>query len=162
MASRRPSYAWAEKFRWGDPELRWLSREGQNGLVWAQELAENASARRHAALVKDVPPPRLTITGLGREENLFSEREIRNSIKQTQIELFGRPLSDRAIRDRLAKRKPGAPLPNPRRGCLEQGCTNQLAPGSASNKRYCAGHDITQARVRRHRRQARESTTSPD
>jgi len=161
MAARKPSYAWAENFGRGDPEYRWLSRAGQNGLVWAQELAENASARRHAALVKDVPPVRLTITSLGRGENFFSEREIRNAIKQTQIELFGQPLSERAIRYRLAKRKPGKPLPDPRRPCLEPGCTDQLAPDSASHKRYCTRHDTTRARVRRHRRHARANSTNP-
>lgn len=151
MASKLGSCAWALAFRPGDPELEWLSREGRNGLVWARQLAENARERSCAALTNDVLPVRLTVAGLARDELFYSARQIRAAIEQAKLELFGRPLSERALRHRLTKRASGQARWDPRRTCQEPGCTRQITGGSAPHKRYCDRHETPRARVRRHR-----------
>ena len=97
----------------------------------------------------DPVPPLLTVQAIAREEGDISPVEILRQIKQARIELFGRDLSDRAIRYRLA-RDGDHGLPD-QRPCAEPGCPRPLPARATKRRRYCAFHAAPHARTSRSR-----------
>jgi hypothetical protein len=141
------SYAWALHFPATDPHVRRLSRQAQDGLDYARELARNAAERKERAIF-GLAPPLLTVRQIAAKEELWPPK-IDAAISQAKIELFGRDLSYSAIRYRLrreaaiAKRRP--------RSCAEESCEQTLPRYASARRRFCDFHLTPAARVRRHR-----------
>ena len=141
-------YSWALAFPPGHPRERALSAYARRGLAYARHLAEDARERRLDALAGEQLEPRLTIRELA-EREYESPFVIADQIKQARIELFGKDLSDSAIRYRLRRdRERGLPAERP---CAEAGCPRPLPAKSTARRRYCEFHLASHARVRRHR-----------
>lgn len=142
-------YSWALHFPPGSPELHGLPKEGREGFEYARALARNAIERRQAPLARQPVPDRLTVNELaGRDYT--SPIAVHSKIKQARIELFGKNLSDRAIRYRLRLRKERPELRQ--RTCAEPDCPNTLPMQASAGCRYCNQHRTPKARARRHRR----------
>lgn len=134
-----------------------LSPEGHEGLSCAQTLAQAAEERSLAALRGEEIPPRYTVAQLAREEYV-SPSAIYRAIKQARVELFGRDLSDRALRYRVRRdRKAGEPGTRP---CAEPDCTRKLPLYATARRRYCVFHGDSHARVAR-LRASRRASPSP-
>jgi hypothetical protein len=140
---RHPSYDWVWKVRkW--PEAKALSREGREGIYYAEKLALNARQRSRGAFWGLA---RLTISQLARDQQV-SPTTIRGRIRQAQIELFGRELSRSGIHHRLQRRK----LLGDHRPCAEVTCDTALPLDAPAHRRYCDQHRAAAARVARYRR----------
>jgi hypothetical protein len=140
---RHPSFDWVWKVRkW--PEAKALSREGREGIYYAEKLALNARQRSRGAFWGLA---RLTINQLARDQQV-SPNTIRGRIRQAQLELFGRELSRSGIHYRLQRRKQFGD----HRPCAERGCATTLPLAAPAHRHYCDEHRAPAARVARHRR----------
>jgi hypothetical protein len=138
-------YSWALAFNASDEEVRALSKQGRDGLEYAQALARNARERSSAALAREVLPAPLTVAELAGA--WATPIEVNTAIKRARIELFGKDLSSSAMSYRLKQRRE-----RPRRCCAEAQCTRLISPLAHGKKRYCKEHGSGRARVARHRR----------
>ena len=148
MGERGRSYAWAPRFDKGDPEITELSDQAQFGWRCACELAQNAQTRSAEALNGEQITERLSLTRIGRDWAESADL-IRARLRAARVELFGRELTDRAIRHRLQAR--GAT-----RTCAEACCSITLTWQQPAHRRYCDQHHTPAARVRRHRHRQRK------
>ena len=142
-------YSWALHFPPGSRELRGLSKDAREGVEYARSLARNALERRQAPLARQPVPARLTVNELA-ERDYTSPIAVHSKIKQARIALFGKDLSDRAIRYRRRLRKKRPELRH--RACAEPGCSTTLPPQASAGRRYCNQHRTPKARAQRHRR----------
>jgi hypothetical protein len=140
---RRRRYSWSLRLKAGDAWLRWLTREGWEGLEYARRLARNADARRRVALSEDVTPELLTVEKLAKDEGIAAVT-VYERIKQARIDLFGKNLSDSAIDYQLRTRPQLG-----QRACAEQTCGAPLPPYLSAARDYCELHHPSLARVRR-------------
>lgn len=131
MPRQNISYAWARHVPLNDPRL---SREGREGLEYAQRLAEDALERSLSAL-EGRPMPVFTAEELSLSEDA-SPSTIRRRIGQARRELFGL-LSDAGIYYRL--RRARELEARSRRYCEAPGCGEQLPAGATARRRFCAG-----------------------
>jgi hypothetical protein len=144
------SYAWALHFPPTDRRVLRLSRLGQDGLDYARKLARNALLRKERA-ISGLAPDRLTANQIAKDEEL-SPPQVYTAIRQAKIELFGRDLSESAIRHRLRREKEIATRPV--RTCAEEWCAQPLPRAATGRRRFCDLHVAPAARVRRHRAKA--------
>lgn len=144
---RRPPrrYFWALHFERDDADRSGLSEQGERGLAYARELAEQALVRARSVPESGISDAPLTIEELARRDEVSSV-QIRTWIKQARIDLFGRDISDSAIAYRLRKRRERG-----LRVCAEASCEQTIPGLENGQRRYCEAHSTSAARVRRHR-----------
>ena len=150
MGKSRRRYGWSLALKRSDPQVPRLSAQARRGFAYAQTLARAADARREAMLAgQRLLPEPLSVAQLAADEET-SPAAINRAIKAARVELFGRDLSDSAIYYRLRTRQDREP-----RFCAEPGCSQQVP--TSTHRRYCVRHGSGAARVRRHRRNARNA-----
>ena len=146
------SYRWALSI--SSQRERALSSEAARGLSYACGLAEAAQERSLTALEGDTSPP-YTVADLAREE-FVSPSTVYRAIRQARFELFGKDLSDRALRYRVRRdRRIGEPGTRP---CAEPGCKRKLPRYATARRRYCDFHGASHARVARLRERRHEES----
>jgi hypothetical protein len=140
-ASKRSSYAWARHLDASPADPEQLSEAAQQGLEWAQELADNGYERAQNPRYR---PDRLT------PEQLAAEEGIPAALLKRRITLarrhFFAHLSDAAITKRVQRQ-------GTRRGrrCRHPRCRERIPPAAHRNRRYCPTHSSGAARTQRHR-----------
>jgi hypothetical protein len=148
---RRRSCFWALHFALDDARL---SRDGRQGLEWAQKLARDDLERRQQARRWEEVMPQWRIDEfaefVGEEEwHPISPSTVHAKIRTARLELFGNAdLSDSAMHYRIRQRKKGVVR---REHCAEEGCNNPLPRAATAKRRYCPAHTTSRAKVRRHR-----------
>jgi hypothetical protein len=129
------------------PLIPRLSLKGQEGFIYAEELAGAARARRYAAIEQEDPEyddATIGEVGSGYDQRV-SATTVRNRIAQARVELFGHR-SDRAIRRLLARVEQAAA-----RSCKIGSCGNPLPIGATSRRLYCDRHSQPWAKAERYR-----------
>jgi hypothetical protein len=135
-------YGWALRIK--DSELRRLSVDAQNGVMWSRELARNRKRRRENALA-GYPTQRLTIRQLA-EQDGDQPSAVTAALRQARVELFGGDVSDSAAYNRTRQHAKLGP-----RTCSHVGCHTPLPSYAHASRRYCEQHRDVTARVNRHR-----------
>jgi hypothetical protein len=151
VAKQRTSYAWALHLEVADVPSESLSAQAQEGLSYADGLAEEAQERSQFAM-RGKPLRRPLIDEIV-EEEYVSITTVRRRIRQARLELFG-TLTDSGIYKRLQRRREREQ--RRQRWCEQSGCREPLPRQARPNRRYCVRHRAPAARVRRHRRRRRE------
>ena len=149
-ASKRSSYAWARHLDASPADPGQLSEAAQQGLEWAEELADNGYERAQNPRYR---PERLTPEQLAAEEGI-PPALLKRRITLARRQLFGK-LTDAAITKRAQRQ-------GTRRGrrCRHPRCRARIPPAAHRNRRYCPTHSSGAARTQRHRA-ARASDAPP-
>jgi hypothetical protein len=158
VPKKRESCAWSLDLSAAEEDR--LTPQGREGLQYLQQLALDAEERRKDALELRVGRPPMRLEDLEPPDSVdwpHSESTIRQRMRQTKVDVFGRAIGVSAINARRRQKRKIAERPV--RICADPDCSNLIPRAAHAKRKYCRGcssKSSSAARVRAFRTRKRQ------